>query len=153
MDQVSINPQDSQDSVTAELRRLFPGVLVIEDGLIDDVSDKIKTHEDGTIVGFICIWFRIPTRTAKGRSFSSTRLDQRKVSCDIAFVGRSGSEARRALNRIYDNMINFKPVRSGRMTESDALFGEARSIDIANRPTRWVAQTSFEWRINHERVY
>lgn len=144
----NLNPQDSQDSFTKKLEDTYPHIPVIEDGLLDDDNDKIKTYEDGSVEPFIVIWFQTPRRTRRGRSFATTRLDQRVASADIVVVARSGTEARRVMNDIIDTIIGFKPEGSGAVVESDRqLWQDARQIDTKNRPSRWALPYSVEWGI------
>lgn len=142
----SINPQSAQDSLAKKLREEYPHIPVIEDGLLDDDNETIQHYEDGSVKPFIVIWFHTPRRTSRGRSFSTTRLDQRKASADIVVVGRSGTEARRVMNDVIDTVIGFKPKDSGAITEAERqLWTDAREIDTRNRPSRWAMSYSIEW--------
>ncbi len=144
----TLNPQDSQDSFTNHLRTSYPHIPVIEDGLLDDDNEEIKTYEDGSIKPFIVIWFQTPRRARRGRSFAGARLDQRIASADVIVVARSGTEARRVMNSVIDTLVGFKHDGSGAVVESDRqLWSDARQIDIKSRPSRWVMSYSVDWGI------
>lgn len=144
----TLNPQPAQDSLVAKLRATYPHIPVIEDGMLDDENDAIKTYDDGSVKPFIVVMFQTPRRARGGRSFAGTRLDQRTAQADIVVVGRSGSEARRVVNDLIDRVIGFKPHGSGAVVESDRqLWTDARKIDTSNRPSRWAIPFSVEWGI------
>lgn len=144
----TLNPQPSQDSFAKKFRDDYPHIPVIEDGLLDDDNETIQKHSDGSVKPFIVIWFQTPRRASRGRSFAGTRLDQRVASADIVVVARKGSEARRVMNDVIDTIIGFKPEGSGAVTESERqLWGDAREIDTADRPSRWAVPYSVEWGI------
>lgn len=142
----NINPQESQDAFTKKIQDSYSHIPVIEDGLLDDDNEAIKTYPDGSIKPFIVVWFSTPRRARRGRSFATTRLDSRIASADVVVVARSGTEARRVMNSIIDTIIGFKPNGDGVVVESDRqLWGEARQIDIKNRPSRWAMSYSVDW--------
>lgn len=149
----TINPQASQDSLTAELRAQYPHAPVIPGGLLDDDSSTIKKYDTGAIKPFITINFQTPRRTRRGRSLAGVRLDQRVASADIMVVARSEAEARLFMNDIIDRIIGFKPVGSGAITESERqLWGDARQLEVSNRPSRWVMSFSVDWGIFSKKV-
>lgn len=142
----NISPQDSQDSLTSQIRARYPHVPVIEDGLLDDENDIIERYPDGSVKPFIVLWFQTPRRTQRGRSFATARLDQRVASADIVVVARSGTEARRLMNSIIDWVIDVKLEGSGRIVESSRqLLSGPREIDTSSRPSRWALSYSIEW--------
>lgn len=144
----SINPQASQDALVAKFEEAYSHIPVIEDGLLDDENDKIKLYKDGSVKPFIVIQFQTPRRARRGRSFATTRLDQRVASADIFVVARSGTEARRVMNSVIDTIIGFKPNGDGAIVESDRqLWESARQIDIKDRPSRWAMSYSIDWGI------
>lgn len=143
---LSINPQVSQDSITTHLRTLYPHIPVIPDGLMDQEDDVIKKYADGSVKPFIVLWFRQPQRLRRGRSIADTRLDQRMASVDVVVVARSAPESRLVLNAVIDSMVGWKPENGGIMVESDrSLWGDARAVDFASRPSRWAATQSLNW--------
>mgnify|MGYP006354022575 FL=1 len=149
----TVNPQDSQDSVTAALREKFPLIPIIPDGLPEGEYKEIKLNPDSSVKPFIVLWFHTPRRLRTGRSFANTRLDMRQTGVDVVAVANSGSESRRILNGVTDFLINFKPERSGRITESDSsLWSQARPMDISNRPARWPSPTPLPWGKNSAKI-
>ena len=152
-DTYTVSPQDSQDSVTDMLRAKFPLIPFIPDGLPEGEHSEIKLNADGSVRPFVVIWFHAARRTKSGRSFSTTRLASRRTGCDIVAVANSGSEARRILNGVSDFLVDKKPVRSGRITDSDApLWENARPMDMANRPARFLATSTFTWGMNNQKI-
>jgi hypothetical protein len=142
----SINPQSAQDDIAAHLRAMYPHVPVIEDGLLDDETSTIQRYANGSIKPFIVIWFETPRRTNGGRSVATTRLDQRKAAADLVVVAKSGPEARRLANDLYDKIIGFKPIHSSIIVESERqLWSGSRQIDSASKPSRWAMPISVEW--------
>lgn len=148
---ISIDPTESQESITAHLRSLYPHIPVFEDALIDSDHDEIKTYSSGQVKPFIILWYRQPKLSPRGRSFGGYKLDQRHGSVDLLVVGRSGGEARKVLNRVMDDITGWRPTNSsGGLHESTrSLWDDARSMDVANRPTRWAATQTFDWGLAH----
>ena len=149
----SVSPQASQDSVVAALRTKFPLIPIIPDGLPEGEHDEIEYNPDGSVKPFVVLWFHTARRSRSGRSFSNTRLDMRFTGCDVVSIANSGTESRRILNGVVDFLINLKPKGSGRITEADtSLWSQARPMDIANRPARWLTTTTLQWGMNSEKV-
>jgi len=144
----TINPQPQQDSIEAYLKEKYPHIPVLPDGLPDDDSTTIRRYKNGEIMPFILLWFGMPKRTGKGSSFGNYKLDSRKASVDVVVVARNAREAREVINDVSDQLIGFKTDGGGRVTESDALWGQARTIDIQNRPSRWAATNRFDFGIS-----
>lgn len=147
-----INPGDSYASFNAYLRELYPLRPLLEEGTIDSDDATILTYRDGTVKPFMVTWASNPVKSG-ATSFSGTRLDQRKGGMDVVVVARSGAEARLVANDVYNQVIGFKPARSGRVTDADrGLWSDARGMDMGNRPTRWAVSLSFQWGLYHEKV-
>lgn len=149
----TLNPQLSYDSFVAELRRLYPNRPLLEEGTIDSDDNTIQTYSNGMVKPFMVTWSKNPTKTASGRSFAGTRLDQRKGGMDVVVVAKSGAEARLVANDVFDKIIGFKPTGSGRVTDAArTLWSDARGMDMGNRPTRWAVALSFEWGLYHDKI-
>lgn len=149
----SVSPQESQESVVAALRNKFPLIPIIPDGLPEGDDGGIKVNPDGSVKPFIVLWFHAARRTPGGRSFATTRLDQRKSGCDVVSVASTGAESRRILNGVLDFLIGIKPAGSGVITESDtALWNSSRPMDIANRPARFLSTSTVQWGINSQKI-
>lgn len=145
----TISPQPAQDDLIAQLRALYPNHAVIKNGLVDQDDSTIRTLPSGSVEAFLVVWFHMPRRTRRGRSFATTRLDQRMASADIVAIGGSPNNALDLANDVYDKIIGRKLVGSGAITEAERqLWSDARQIDIANRPSRWMVPVSIEWGAN-----
>lgn len=149
----SINPQVSQDSITTYLRSEYSHVPIIPDGLIDSDDDVILKFPDGSVKPFALLWFHTARRTGRGKSFSNVKLDQRVGSFDLVVVANSGGMARTLMNDMQDRLVGWKPTNSSIITEaSRSLWNDARSLDIANRPSRWAITNSFEYGLHHTKT-
>ena len=143
-----LNPQDSQDSITAKLQTEYPHIPVIEDGLIDGEYDVIEKFPNGEIKPFIVLWFTVARRNPTGRSFQHEKLDAYSASVDIVVVARNGKEARVLLNDIGDRLIGWKPDNAGGMVKGSGMWSQSRAmLDSNNRPSRWAATDRFDFGI------
>lgn len=153
-DGYTLNPQPTQDSIIAGLKAAFPGVTVIEEGLLDDDNSAIQYY-DGGIKGFLVTHFSNPKPVGenRGKSFAGHRLDQRKGSVDIVAVARSGPAVLKFSNKVYDAMIGFQTDRGGKLTDGVALWADARQIAMPEgKPTRWGRTLRFEFGLNATKV-
>lgn len=148
----TINPQSAQDSIVAELERLYPHVPIIPDGLMDQDDDKIKRNLDNSIKPFVVLWFAPTRRSYKGRSMAFEKLDPYGSGVDLVVVARSGTEARTLINDMSDRLVGFNVADGGRIHKGSALWSTARSIEISERPTRFVTTDRFEFAISSRKV-
>lgn len=143
-----LNPQISQDSITAFLRSEYSHIPFIEDGLVDGDHDEIQYFSDGSIKPFVLIWYSQMKRSARNHSFSSYKLDPHSATLDLVAVTRNPTEGRTLLNDIGNRLVGFQVANGGRMYKSASLWGDSRQVlDTDNRPSRWARTDRYDFGI------
>lgn len=143
----SINPQEEQESIAAFLREQYPGLTVIEDGLLDDDNEAIQ-YDAGGIKSFVVLWFSNTKRSPRGRSFAEYKLDDHYATVDVVVVSRSGTKARKFLNDISDRLTGFKAAGGGRLHKGAALWADSRQVVMdKERPSRWARTDRFDFAV------
>ena len=153
MAEYSINPQEEQDSITAFLKAEYPDMAIIEDGLPAD-DNKAITYEAGTgdVNTFVLLWFSNP-KPGRKKGIAGRKLDSYVGTVDVAVIAREGTRARKVLNNVTDQLIDFKPAGGGRMTQGTALFADARQVkQEQNRPERWMRTNRFDFGIASKKI-
>lgn len=146
-DAYSINPQEEQESIAAFLREQYPGLTVIEDGLLDDDNSAIQ-YSDAGIKSFVVLWFSNTKRSQKGRSFADYKLDDHYATVDVVVVSSDGTKARRFLNDISDRLTGFKAANGGRLHKGSSLWSDSRQVVMdKERPSRWARTDRFDFGI------
>lgn len=155
----TINPTITQDSITQKLRDSYSHVPIIPDGMVTadtylfgGYETPINYHLDGSIKPFIVLWFSSVKRSRRGRSFGNMKLDSRYGSVDVVVVANNPTDCRLLLNDVSDTLVEFQTAYGGKMVESSSLWGQARSIDIANRPTRYAATNRFDFGVAARKI-
>lgn len=153
MAEYNIDITTAQASIVAKLESItwgFP-VTVITDGAID--ADEVPKFSDGRVSPFIVVSFGEIQRTGTGRSFAGWKLDNHRSTVDFRFVANNATTPRLMRNILNNELVGWKPDRSGALVKSTALWADVRSyIDAQNRPTRWVANSRFEYGVNAIKV-
>lgn len=150
--QYRLNPTEAQDSIKEYLEGLYPHVPVIEDGIVDGDYEQILKFPDGKIKPFIILWHSTPYRAPRGRSVAHEKLDTHRVNIDVLVVANNGSDGRRLMNDVSDNLTGFKPTQAtGGMVKGISLWEQSRfTLDSQNRPNRWAAIDRFSYGIHAE---
>lgn len=152
----TINPQAQQDSIIAFLETEYPHVQLVVDGTPvadeDYKGNPLAKFEDETIKPFIVLWFSNVKRSRVGRSFGDYKLDSRYASVDVVVVARNGDEARTLMNDVSDRLVGTPTDGGGKLVESGSLWGQARSIDIQNHPSRWARTNRFDFGVSARKV-
>ena len=148
----SLDPTDEQNSIVEALRKEFPALTVIPDGMPDASDDEIETFPDGSVKPFLVLWFAEPRRTS-GRSFADYRLDAHEASVDVVGVARDATTCRLIMNQVSDFLIGFKTSGGGRLHKGESLWGDSRRyLDDSNKPARWVRTSRFQFGIASRKI-
>ena len=148
----TINPQPEQDSIEAFLKAEYPHISIIPDGIPDGEYDLIETFPSGKIKPFMILWYSTVKRRSRGRSISEYKLDSHFASLDILIVTSDPTVARTLMNDVSDRLVGFRTEGGGRLYKSPSLWGQARSVDMQTKPTRWAMTDRFDFGVASKKV-
>ena len=139
----ALDLQAIQDDITDYFETTFPQPIY-EDALVDDETLPLPS---------VILWYRDLRRAPRGRSFAGTRLDGYRSGFDVVVVAQTGRIARQILNHIGDTIIGYKPLNSGQIVKTQAVWEGSRAVvDTANKPSRFAATSRFEFGVFQNRV-
>lgn len=149
----SINPQEEQDSLTAHLRATYPNVRIFTGGVPDEdfIDPKVPGSGvqvvDGQIREFMILWY---SNAKKGRKqgFGGKKLDSYYATVDIAVIGPTDDRARRLMNIVSDELVDFKVAGGGRVDTGTPLYADGRQVkQESTKPARWMRTNRFNFGI------
>ena len=148
----SINPQAEQDSIEAFLKAQYPHIPIIPDGVPDTENELIQQFPNIRIKPFMILWYSTVKRRPRGRSFGGYKLDSHFASLDILIVTSDPTVARTLMNDVSDRLVGFRTEGGGRLYKSPSLWGQARSVDMQTKPTRWAMTDRFDFGVASKKV-
>lgn len=141
-----------QDAVTAEMKRLYPELDVLEDTLDDDAI--LWRDIRGKAEAYFVLRYGPLMSKRRGKSFAGVRHDEYYGTVDIMAVASKGRIARALAQSAAVDLFGFKPdgVAPMGLQDDGGMFAAFVVSSNEARPTRSIASQRLRFNVNNAKI-
>ena len=142
-----------QEAITAEVKRLYPGYLVLEDTVEDD--RQLTRDWNGKMEEYIILRYGpLMPKGRRGRSIKGSLHDEYYGTVDVMAIASKGNMARRLAGYVAVDLLQFAPDGNSKMTLQDdgGMFAAFVVSSNEARPTRSIASQRLRFNVNNVNV-
>lgn len=141
-----------QEAITAEVERLFPDYLVIEDTVEDDRA--MYRDLNGKMPAYIILRYGPLMPKRRGKTFAGVLHDEYYGTVDIMAIASKGNIARKTCTAVMVELLGFRPdgVSNLSLQDDGGMFAAFVVSSNEARPTRSIASQRMRFNVNNVNV-
>lgn len=141
-----------QEAITAEVKRLYPGYMVLEDTVEDDRA--LTRDFNGKMEAYIILRYGPLMPKRRGKSFKGSMHDEYYGTVDVMAIASKGKMARRLSSAIAVDLLQFRPdgLASLMLQDDGGMFAAFVVSSNEARPTRSVSSQRMRFNVNTNNI-
>lgn len=141
-----------QEAITAEVKRLYPAYMVLEDTVEDERA--IMRDFNGQMEEYIILRYGPMMPKRRGKSIKGAMYDEYYGTVDVMAIASKGNMARRLSTAVMLDLMQFKPDGTSALVLQDdgGMFAAFVVSSNEARPTRSIASQRLRFNVNTNNI-